>query len=386
MLRLWLLIAMAAITKSGFLIIVSLVLFLCLFMVAQNRHPLWRVFDAFRLNEWSYSPFYSSSGANGTSRLPRIMMWTSFYGSWYGLLSNKKIGEDFTRKCAVKCSVTNDRRLLSSSDAIVFHVRDMDMNDLPTRRSESQKWVFWSMEPPPYSVFAGFNYMHNMFNWTMSYRRDSDIYEPYGKVVPRNATTAYKKDHRSLWKSKQKQAVWMVSHCSTDSKREEYVQELKKHLDVDVYGSCGDHACPRTRGSACYNDFERTYFYMLAFENSICNDYATEKFFSALKYDMVPVVFGGANYSQIGPAQSYVDALAFKSPKQLAEHLIVLSRNYTAYSSYFKWKETHQLATWDVDFCALCSKLHSRQFQRTSVYTDMRVWWEQQGRCRTWVP
>lgn len=377
---------MAAVTKSGFLIIVSLVLFLCLFMVAQNGRPLWRVFDAFRLNEWSYSPFYSAGGPNGTRRPPRILMWTSFYGSWHGMLNNERTLEEVASGCPTKCFITNDRRRLASSDAIVFHVRNLDMNDLPTRRSESQKWVFWSMEPPPYSVFAGFNYMHDMFNWTMSYRHDSDVYEPYAKLVPRNETKAPKKDHRALWKSKQKQAVWMVSHCDTDSKREEFVRELKKHIEVDVYGACGDRVCPKSRGSACYDDFEQTYFYILAFENSVCKDYVTEKFFSALKYDMVPVVFGGANYSQIGPVQSYVDALAFRSPRELAEHLIVLSRNYTAYTSYFEWKERQRVVAWDADFCELCSRLHSAHFRETSSYSDMRAWWEHQGRCRTWAP
>lgn len=376
---------MAAVTKSVFLVIVSLVLFLCLFMGTQNRQQLWGMLYGFKLADWSYSPFHSSGSANGTQRSPRILMWTSFYGSWYGTLNKQKTGEDVTRGCAAKCFVTNDRHLLETSDAIVFHVRDMDMNDLPPRRSESQKWVFWSMEPPPYSVFAGFSYMHDMFNWTMSYRSDSDIYDPYGKVVPRNSTVSPKKDHRALWKSKKKEAVWMVSHCQTDSRREEYVKELKKHLEVDVYGGCGDHQCPRSRGDACYNDFEQTYFYMLAFENSLCNDYATEKFFSALKYDMVPVVFGGANYSRIGPAQAYVDALAFESPKKLAEHLRLLSRNYTAYSSYFKWKESHQVVSWDVNFCELCSQLQSPRFLAKSSYSDMRVWWEQLGRCRTWA-
>ena len=36
-------------------------------------------------------------------------------------------------------------------------------------------------------------------------------------------------------------------------------------------------------------------FYM-AFENSICDDYATEKFHRSLLYPVVPVVMGGANY------------------------------------------------------------------------------------------
>ena len=69
------------------------------------------------------------------------------------------------------------------------------------------------------------------------------------------------------------------------------------------------------------DDLGKFYFY-LAFENSICKDYVTEKFFRGLqvipsmhwtsleKIDfqapVVPVVLGGANYSAIAPNHSFI--------------------------------------------------------------------------------
>jgi hypothetical protein len=44
---------------------------------------------------------------------------------------------------------------------------------------------------------------------------------------------------------------------------------------------------------------ERYYFY-LAFENSLCKDYITEKFFDAMSRDVVPVVRGGGDYAKVG--------------------------------------------------------------------------------------
>ena len=46
-------------------------------------------------------------------------------------------------------------------------------------------------------------------------------------------------------------------------------------------------------------------------------------FFKILDLDMVPVVYGGADYSQYAPPHSYIDARKFK-PKQLAAYLKVL--------------------------------------------------------------
>ncbi|KAL1444032.1 hypothetical protein MTO96_030077, partial [Rhipicephalus appendiculatus] len=174
-------------------------------------------------------------------------------------------------------------------------------------------------------------------------------------------------------------------NCYTDGAREDFVAELRKYADVDVYGRCGDYDCPRSRGDACYVDFERTYFYALAFENSICVDYVTEKFFGPLDHYVVPVVFGGAKYSDIAPPHSYIDALSFDSPKSLAEYLRKLSENYTEYAAYFKWKESHEIA-WEDKFCKLCTKLHNRaEVQRASSYSDIGSWWfGKGGQCRSW--
>ena len=39
----------------------------------------------------------------------------------------------------------------------------------------------------------------------------------------------------------------------------------------------------------------------MAFENSICNDYMTEKFWRSLDLEIVPIVMGGGNYTRDAP-------------------------------------------------------------------------------------
>ncbi len=67
---------------------------------------------------------------------------------------------------------------------------------------------------------------------------------------------------------KTKTAFWMVSHCDTINKREEYVKKLQTYIDVDVYGSCNNVECDRNGGPAnCFFSKSLEYRFYLAFEN-----------------------------------------------------------------------------------------------------------------------
>lgn len=101
--------------------------------------------------------------------------------------------------------------------------------------------------------------------------------------------------------NKKKLVAWMVSHCETDSLRELYVKQLNHFITVDIYGNCGLLNCSRTWDFStpeCYDMLESNYKFYLSFENSVCPDYVTEKFFHAMSRYIIPVVYGGANYSR----------------------------------------------------------------------------------------
>ena len=55
------------------------------------------------------------------------------------------------------------------------------------------------------------------------------------------------------------------------------------------------------------------------------------------RYDIVPVVLGGGDYAHSAPPGSYIDALAFPTVARLAEYLLYLDANDTAYNEYFRW-------------------------------------------------
>ncbi|GBO04944.1 Alpha-(1,3)-fucosyltransferase C [Araneus ventricosus] len=333
--------------------------------------------------EWpTNSNLQSDEGPSHETKL--VLLWSPlFSGPEFLQIGNRSFDHP---SCAEKrCEVTFERSRLMESDAVLFHLRTLSMTDIPSSRTAHQKWVFFSLEAPPYSHFHGLAFMRDMFNWTMTYRRDSDIVIPYGKAVRTNKSAFNSNKLHSLWKEKSKMAVWMVSHCDTDSKREEYVEELTHHMDVATYGGCGVAVCPFNKTNDCLKKFSKQFFFYLAFENAICDDYITEKFYRTLNHGMIPVVFGGGDYSSVAPIGSYINAMDFSSPKELANYLYKVASNFSLFSEYFKWK----IVGYEIEDlpnpCALCEKLHSRVFLLRSVYHDMQKWWIKNSFCGKWV-
>ena len=59
----------------------------------------------------------------------------------------------------------------------------------------------------------------------------------------------------------------------------QYAQELALYIKVDIYGECGDKSCDRTKPESCFKMLKNKYKFYLAFENSNCQYYITEKLF-----------------------------------------------------------------------------------------------------------
>jgi len=66
---------------------------------------------------------------------------------------------------------------------------------------------------------------------------------------------------------------------------------------------------------------EADYKFYLSFENSVCEDYVTEKYYNVMRYNLIPVTYNGANMSAYGPPHSSINALDFSSTADLVEYL-----------------------------------------------------------------
>ena len=85
------------------------------------------------------------------------------------------------------------------------------------------------------------------------------------------------------------------------------VDAMQKYLPIDTYGKCGTKTCPK-RAKECA-DLPTRFKFNLAFENSQCPEYITEKFWAnALMQGVVPVVFGAPreDYLRLAPPKSYI--------------------------------------------------------------------------------
>ncbi|XP_045029527.1 alpha-(1,3)-fucosyltransferase C-like isoform X2 [Daphnia magna] len=268
---------------------------------------------------------------------------------------------------------------LEDYDAILIHMHELNKTQMPTfSRRKHQRFVFLTQESPDAMTTLNVTTMGNVFNWTMSYKFNSDIQMLYGRIRPRSTAPNNPKDMlqriretqlpKNYAANKTRLVAWMVSHCETPGQRERYVAQLRKFIPVHIYGACGNFKCPQSSiyrfisGPECYAKLESKYKFYLSFENSICNDYVTEKFFEAMNRRLIPIVYGGANYSQFAPVHSYIDALEY-SPEDLANYLKILDANDTLYNEFFWWKDHYEVESHITQmsrhsFCDLCKKLH----------------------------
>ncbi|KAG7304791.1 hypothetical protein JYU34_010157 [Plutella xylostella] len=286
-------------------------------------------------------------------------------------------------------------------DAIIFN--GCPRQNLPTDamatpliRRPSQRYIFFQLEPPTKVPVCDILY-ENFFNWTVSYRFDSTIFWPFFLVKDVNNRTigpglnmnwinpeemlSIDEDLAAKLRKKKKLAAWLVSNCwNVENDRVEYVhylqQALKRYNEVvDIIGFCGNYKCPMTHMKQCEEILENDYAFYLAFENSFAVNYVTEKVLRALQHYMIPIVYGGVNYSRFLPPGSYIDALQL-GPEKLAALMHKVGHDENEYFRYFKWRNHYSFVdnvNKTTAVCELCSKLN--EDTETSVYTEFRKWW-----------
>ncbi|NXT23274.1 FUT6 fucosyltransferase, partial [Syrrhaptes paradoxus] len=305
----------------------------------------------------------NASAAPKSDRRLTILLWTWPFGQHFNFLNCSELYD------IPNCHFTVNHSWSQRADAVIMHHRDVyrdvaGLARLP--RLPSQLWIWFNLESPSHSPNLGA--MDNLFNLTMSYRRDSDIFTPYGQLQllgqPQPLSIP----------PKTKLVAWVVSNWKADSHRVKYYQELRKHIAVDIYG--------RFHLPLSWDNLLPTlsqYSFYLAFENSQHEDYITEKLWrNALSSGTVPVVLGPPreNYERFLPPDSFIHVDDFASAEDLARYLRELSEDPERYQRYFQWRRWLKPVLgggWGPQVCRACHFLQTTE-TRYQVVPDLSEW------------
>ena len=92
---------------------------------------------------------------------------------------------------------------------------------------------------------------------------------------------------------------------------------------------------------------------------------------------------GGADYGKTAIPGSYIDVRDFSSVKELADYLLYLDKNNTAYNEYLSWRTKYKrndclqmgdmtcLGHWTCDLCALANNASTPN----KVYENLEDFW-----------
>ncbi|OCT83904.1 3-galactosyl-N-acetylglucosaminide 4-alpha-L-fucosyltransferase FUT3 [Xenopus laevis] len=308
------------------------------------------------------NPDYQTLSPDASKEHPLvILLWTWPFGSRFPLNKCKKPSEQ-------GCWFTDDREKYSTANAVIFHHRDVcgSRSQLPQiPRPPGQYWVWFNLESPSHSPNLGM--MDNLMNLTMSYRADSDIFTPYGYLLPDKSNQNFTIPEKS------KLVAWAVSNWNPGSRRVQFYEQIKKYIKIDVFGRQHE-SLPNEKLSETISQYK---FYF-SFENSIHRDYITEKLWrNAMFFRSVPIVLGPPreNYERFIPRDAFIHVDDFTNASQMADYLLQLDKDNEKYQQYFNWRSRYKPKhdnQWSDNYCAACNVLKEAPAFRT--ITSLGKW------------
>ena len=323
---------------------------------------------------------------------PRITTQYSFWEKWSDVM-------DFSQCKHSNCRVTTDKLEFHSADVVVFTMKQMiqfaSRKAKPiSKHRAKQYWVLNSKESSAYS----YNHMHpewnTMFNITATYRTGSTIKtHDFQLIIVKRNQQLPSQDYSA---GKSRDMVAYVSNCeSMGYNRLELMKAIATgNFTFDLFGKCGMKP-PCEDNLLFHNDYSShgncshynsRYRFFFSFENSLCTEYITEKFWSVLESDdyIIPIVMGGISmndYYNVAPPNSFIHMENFTSVAELQRHLRKLINDPTAFNSYHKWREEFEIIHKDpLHACELCRIANEKP--NMPAAKDWAKWWNNPLNCR----
>lgn len=150
------------------------------------------------------------------------------------------------------------------------------------------------------------------------------------------------------------------------------------------------YRCPGHFASDCtkLND----YLFYLAFENSNCEEYMTEKlFWNAYSKGAIPIIMGPTkkNCKKLLPPNSYLHIEEYVRPRDVAKHLEYLNKtwdenlfNFHQWRRHFKIVNEHgYFGSKSVHYCRICEALNYNKLE-TGFNEDIEYFLNVEENCR----
>ncbi|KAG0208533.1 hypothetical protein BGX28_000537 [Mortierella sp. GBA30] len=283
-----------------------------------------------------------------------ILWWTEWFHTdrYEGMIDD--CGLPYT------CRHTLDRTKYDNAKVVVF--LDWDPSDLPPLKDvhkSNKAWVLNTAERPQPQAYQQ-KYI-SLFTYQFTYHFNSDFIGSYftsGHQTPSALINLVSRPPLYTLESKNQfrrtgfssldsrplaPVAWIVSNCKAISGRHYLVNQLKRYIDIDIYGHCiPNRPWPLKSGSQTEMSDEELvshYKFYLAIENTNCEDYVTEKLERTFAAGTVPVVDGPEDYSRFTPAnKSLIRYDDHGSPERLAQYLKLLDEDDALYLEYLAYR------------------------------------------------
>ena len=270
-------------------------------IINRNYSQYYHVFDGIQYPQ--HIQLYQNNSINfeclnRKSSTKTIFALNKFYGKddfAYGL---GKIKPFVKNHCPItNCELTNNLKKLNQSQFIVVSLTDKLDENIRIARSFRQRWVAVILESQ--INYPNLDQFNNAFSFTADFKAESKFGINYESQKGfRWGFNRTFNDSHDYSQGKSGFMGALISNCEgLYSKRPRYIEELRKYVNISIFGGCG-HPCPEKEKEDCRAMIGRKFKFYFAAENSLCQDYITEKFFLLLKYDIVLVVYGFGNYSR----------------------------------------------------------------------------------------
>ena len=335
--------------------------------------------------------------------VPIILFWSGFYIFKADDWPVKRGIMDCGRQ--IRCFLSSDKKLYKRSSALIFHHRNPNwVTEVSQLRGEdagiqNQVFVVYNRESSQWDPKGKdiLDRVNGLINWTVGLRRDDDIFIPTAKVMKGRHEDGFDPTRNYLEGKTGFAAALLTSNCFTGEVnrgyfgRAKFIEAIRSAgLKFDTYGNCGKR-CGDYKNCA---NFLKNYKFVLAFENTLCDDYLSEKpFANGLSIGTVPIVASLANITDpyVIPQGSFINALNFSNPTELVSYVKKVGNDPKLYSKFFEWRAnwTYQLMSinegivpyTDDYFCPLCHKLY--ELERNPHPKTIRNYteWYEQEKC-----